>query len=147
MDLMKDFFGSSDPKPESKVEPKVVPKVEPKPATKVEPKTVAKVDPKPVTKVEPKAQSVDNDKLQQLQQELNQAEHDYTDSIWTLMSAKQQYFLLKNGYDRDPANSSKEAVLEASATLADCQERQDSIDRKRNSLKKQIAELKGGVTS
>lgn len=171
MDLMKDFFGSSDPKLESKVQPKSVPKVEPKPVAKVEskpapkaePKPVAKVDlkpvtkveskpatkvePKSVTKVEPKAQPVDNDKLQQLQQELDQAERDYKDSVWALMSAKQQYYLLSNGYKRDPENSSKDAVYQASADVADCQERQDSIDRKRNSLKKQIAELKGGVTS
>lgn len=159
MDLMKDFFGSSDPKPESKVQPKSVPKVEPKsvakvelkPAPKAEPKSVTKVEPKPVAKVEskpePKAQPVDNEKLRRLEQELKQAERDYTDSIWPLMAAKRQYFLLKNGYDRDPANSSKEAVLEASADVADCQERQDKINRRRKSLKKQIAELKGGANS
>lgn len=143
MDLMKDFFGSSDPKPESKVQPKSVPKVEPKPVSKVEPK----VEPKAVIKVEPKAQPVDNVKLQQLEQELDQAERDYKDSVWVLMRAKQQYYLLSNGYKRDPDNSSKDAVYQASADVADCQERQDSIDRKRNSLKKQIAELKGGANS
>lgn len=143
MDLMKELLGSSDPKPESKVQPKAVPKVDLKPSTKVESKPAPKVELKPETKAQP----VDNVKLQRLDQELKQAERDYTDSIWSLMSAKQQYFLLKNGYDRDPANSSKEAVLEASATIADCQSRQDAIDRKRNSLKKQIAELKGGANS
>lgn len=135
MDLFKEMFEPDVPKPESKV----VPKVETKP--------VPKVEPKPESKVEPKAQPVDNDKLQLLEQELDQAERDYTYSIGPLMAAKQQYFLLKNGYDRDPANSSKEAVLEASATIADCQSRQNAIDRRRNSLKKQIAELKGGANS
>lgn len=139
MDLFKEMFGPDDPKPESKVQPKAVPKVDAKPATKV--------DPKPVTKVEPKTQPVDHDKLQRLQQELNQAERDYKDSVWALMRAKQQYYLLSNGYKRDPENSSKDAVYQASADVADCQERQDSIDRKRKSLKKQIAELKGGATS
>lgn len=147
MDLLKEVFGSSEPKPESKVQPKAVPKVETKPVSKVELKPVTKVEPKPEPKTEPKAQSVDNDKLQQLQQELDQAERDYKDSVWVLMSAKQQYYLLSNGYKRDPENSSKDAVYQASADVADCQERQDRIDRKRKSLKKQIAELKGGVTS
>lgn len=147
MDLLKEVFGSSEPKPESKVQPKAVPKVETKPVSKVELKPVTKVEPKPEPKTEPKAQSVDNDKLQQLQQELDQAERDYKDSVWVLMRAKQQYYLLSNGYKRDPENSSKDVVYQASAEVADCQERQDSIDRKRNSLKKQIAELKGGATS
>lgn len=143
MDLMKDFFGSSDPKPESKEQPKSVPKVEPKPVTKVE----LTPDPKSEPKTIAKAQPVDNEKLQLLEQELDQAERDYKDSVWVLMSAKQQYYLLSNGYKRDPENSSKDAVYQASADVADCQERQDRIDRKRKSLKKQIAELKGGVTS
>lgn len=155
MDLMKEVFGSAEPKPElkveSKVEPNAVPKVETKPVSKVELKAVPKVEPKSVAKVEskpePKAQPVDNGKLQQLQQELDQAERDYKDSVWILMRAKQQYYLLRNGYDRDPENSSKEVVYEASANVADCQERQNAIDRKRNSLKKQIADLKGGANS
>lgn len=143
MDLMKDFFGSSDPKPESKVQPKAVPKVELKPVTKVE----LTPDPKSEPKTIAKAQPVDNEKLQLLEQELDQAERDYKDSVCVLMSAKQQYYLLSNGYKRDPENSSKDAVYQASADVADCQERQDKIDRRRKSLKKQIAELKGGVTS
>lgn len=155
MDLMKDFFGSSDPKPESKVQPKSVPKVDPKHVAKVDLKTapkvesnpVAKVEPKPEPKPEPKAQPVDNEKLRRLEQELDQAERDYKDSVWVLMSAKQQYYLLSNGYKRDPENSSKDAVYQASADVADCQEQQDKIDRKRKSLKKQIAELKGGANS
>lgn len=163
MDLFKEMFEPDGPKPESKAQPKVetkpeskvepnaVPKVETKPVSKVELKAVPKVEPKSVAKVEskpePKAQPVDNGKLQQLQQELDQAERDYKDSVWILMRAKQQYYLLSNGYDRDPENSSKDAVYQASADVADCQSRQDTIDRRRNSLKKQIAELKGGVTS
>lgn len=151
MDLMKEVFGSAEPKPEPKVEPKSVPKVEPKPVLTVEPKPVPKVELMPDPKSEPKtiakAQPVDNEKLQLLEQELAQAERDYTDSVWVLMRAKQQYYLLRNGYDRDPENSSKEVVYEASANVADCQERQNAIDRKRNSLKKQIAELKGGANS
>lgn len=159
MDLFKEMFEPDNPKPESKAQPKVetksvakveskpAPKVETKPVSKVELKAVPKVEPKSVTKVEPKAQSVDNGKLQRLQQELDQAERDYKDSVWVLMSAKQQYYLLSNGYKRDPENSSKDAVYQASADVADCQERQDAIDRRRNSLKKQIAELKGGANS
>lgn len=151
MDLMKVAFGQSDPKPEPKVELKTAPKVDLKTAPKFVPKAQPKTVPKPEPKVEPKtiakAQPVDNEKLQLLEQELDQAEHDYKDSVWVLMRAKQQYYLLRNGYDRDPENSSKEVVYEASANVADCQARQDAIDRRRNSLKKQIAELKGGANS
>ena len=152
MDLMKEAFGQADPKPDPKPEPKV----EPKTVTTVEPKHVSMVAPnhmtKPEPKVEPKVETpkpdlVDNEKLQQLERELDQAERDYKDSVWVLTRAKQQYFLLSNGYDRDPENSSKEVVYEASSKVADCQARQDAIDRKRNSLKKQIAELKGGANS
>ena len=139
MDLMKEVFGSAEPK----VEPKHVPKIDPKSEPKVEPKPVPKVDLKTVAKAQP----VDNEKLQRLERELDQAERDYKDSVWVLTRAKQQYFLLRNGYDRDPENSSKEVVYKASANVADCQSRQDAIDRKRNSLKKQIAELKGGANS
>ena len=151
MDLMKELYGSAEPK----VEPKHVPKLEPQPEPNVEPKAtpkaMPKVEPKPAPKVElktvAKAQPVDNEKLQRLERELDQAERDYKDSVWVLTRAKQQYFLLRNGYDRDPENSSKEVVYKASANVADCQARQDAIDRKRNSLKKQIAELKGGANS
>lgn len=168
MDLMKEVFGQAEPKPEPKSEPKHVPKVEPKSVTTVEPKHVSMIEPnhvrkpepepkvetpKPVATVEPKVelkavakvQPVDNEKLQRLERELDQAERDYKDSVWVLTRAKQQYFLLRNGYDRDPENSSKEVVYKASSNVADCQARQDAIDRKRNSLKKQIAELKGGA--
>lgn len=159
MDLMKEVFGQADPKPGPKPEPKVEPKpvatVEPKHVSTAVPNHVPKPEPKPVATIEPKAepkdvaqsQSVDNEKLQRLERELDQAESDYKDSVWVLMRAKQQYYLLRNGYDRDPENSSKEVVYEASANVADCQARQDAIDRKRNSLKKQIAELKGGANS
>lgn len=152
MDLMKEVFGSAEPKPDPKPEPKV----EPKTVTTVEPKHVSMVAPnhmtKPEPKVEPKVETpkpdlVDNEKLQRLERELDEANRDYKDSVWVLMRAKQQYFLLSNGYDRDPENSSKEVVYEASAKVADCQARQNEIDRRRNSLKKQIAELKGGANS
>lgn len=139
MDLMKEAFGQAESKSEPKVEPKHVPKVEPKSVTTTDPK----VEPKAVAQ----SQSVDNEKLRQLERDLDQAERDYKDSVWILMRAKQQYYLLRNGYDRDPENSSKEVVYKASADVADCQARQDAIDRKRNSLKKQIAELKGGANS
>ena len=149
MDLMKEVFGQAKPKPEPKSEQKV----EPKTVATVEPKYVSTTVSKPEPKVElkpepePKAQPVDNDKLRRLELELDQAERDYKDSVWVLTRAKQQYFLLRNGYDRDPENSSKEVVYKASADVADCQARQDAIDLKRNSLKKQIAELKGGANS
>lgn len=147
MDLMKEVFGSAKPKPEPKVELKTAPKVElkttPKSVPKSQPKTEPKVEPKTIAKAQP----VDNEKLRQLERELDQAERDYKDSVWVLTRAKQQYFLLRNGYDRDPENSSKEVVYESSLNVADCQARQDAIDRKRNSLKKQIAELKGGANS
>ena len=150
MDLMKEVFGSAEPKPDPKSEPKHVPKSvttsQPNRVSMIEPNHVPKSEPEPTVEA-PKPEPVDNEKLQRLEQELDQAERDYTDSIWPLMSAKHEYYLLKNGYDRDPEASSKEAVLEASATLADCQSRQDTIDRRRNSLKKQIAELKGGANS
>lgn len=155
MDLMKEVFGQAkpkpDPKPEPKVEPKVVATVEPKHVSMAVPNHVPKhvptPEPKPEPKVELKPESVDNEKLRRLEQELDQAERDYKDSVWVLTRAKQQYFLLRNGYDRDPENSSKEVVYKASADVADCQARQDAIDLKRNSLKKQIAELKGGANS
>ena len=147
MDLMKEVLGSAKPKPEPKVELKTAPKVElkttPKSVPKSQPKTEPKVEPKTIAKAQP----VDNEKLRQLERELDQAERDYKDSVWVLTRAKQQYFLLRNGYDRDPENSSKEVVYESSLNVADCQARQDAIDRKRNSLKKQIAELKGGANS
>ena len=152
MDLMKEAFGQADskpdPKPEPKVEPKTVTTVEPKHVSMVAPNHMTKPEPKVEPKVEtPKPDLVDNEKLQRLERDLDQAERDYKDSVWVLMRAKQQYYLLRNGYDRDPENSSKEVVYKASADVADCQARQDAIDRKRNSLKKQIAELKGGANS
>ena len=152
MDLMKEAFGQADskpdPKPEPKVEPKTVTTVEPKHVSMVAPNHMTKPEPKVEPKVEtPKPDLVDNEKLQRLERDLDQAERDYKDSVWVLTRAKQQYFLLSNGYDRDPENSSKEVVYKASADVADCQARQDAIDRKRNSLKKQIAELKGGANS
>lgn len=148
MDLMKEVFGQADPKPEPKVEPKTVATVEPKHVSMIEPNHVPKLEPESEPKVEtPKPDPVDNEKLQRLERELDQAERDYKDSVWVLMRAKQQYYLLRNGYDRDPESSSKEVVYEASAKVADCQSRQDAIDRKRNSLKKQIDEIKGGANS
>lgn len=159
MDLMKELYGSAESTVEPKSVPKADPKADPKAVATVEPKHVSMIESNHVPKSEPKtmakpaskavskAQPIDNEKLRRLEHELDQAECDYTYSIGPLMAAKQQYFLLKNGYDQDPENSSKEAVLEASATLADCQSRQDAIDRRRKSLKKQIAELKGGANS
>lgn len=151
MDLMKVAFGQSDPKPEPKVELKTAPKVDLKTTPKFVPKAQPKTVPKPEPKVEPKtiakAQPVDNEKLQLLEQELDQAEHDYLCSTMMLIDAKRRYSLLSNGYERDPENSSKDAVYQASADVADCQARQDAINRNRNSLKKQIADLKGGANS
>lgn len=143
MDLMKELLGPSEPKVEPKPAPKVelttAPKVEPKPVPKVEPK----VEPKPATRSQP----VDNEKLRQLEQELKQADSDYMDSVQEVMGAYSFYEQMKRGYDRDPANSSLQAVTDASETLSDCRSRQDALDRRRNSLKKQIAELKGGANS
>ena len=147
MDLMKEMLGPSEPK----VEPKPAPKVESKPASKVEPKPASKVESKPKPKVEPKtivkAQPVDNEKLQRLEQEYSQAESDYLASVQEVMHAYSFYDQMKRGYDRDPENSSKKAVDDAAAELSDCRSHQSEINRKRNSLKKQIAELKGGANS
>lgn len=149
MDLMKemDMFGSAEPKVEPKVEPKHVPKPEPK----VESKPVATVGPKHVPTSEPKtvvkAQPVDNEKLRRLEQELKQADRDYMASVQEVMHAYSFYDQIKRGYDRDPEASSLQAVNDADAELSDCRSRQAKIDRKRNSLKKQIAELKGGANS
>ena len=145
MDLMKEVFGSAEPKTEPKVEPKPAPKVELNPEPKVEPNPEPKVDPKP--EPETKAQAVDNEKLQRLEQELKQSEHDYMDSVQEVMHAYSFYDQMKRGYDRDPESSSLKAVTDASDVLEACRSRQSEIDRRRKSLKKQIAELKGGANS